>query len=54
MYQMFIAADWCSPTEFWSLRPGEVFWILRAKTQVRDAADKWADLYSLLKDARDE
>jgi len=51
---MFVGADWCSPAEFWALRPGELFWILRAKTQAGDDADKWADLYSLLKEDRDE
>jgi len=54
MYQLFIGADWCTPSEFWRLRPGEVFWIIHAKTQAASESDKWAELYDILKESHDD
>jgi hypothetical protein len=43
-----------SPSEFWRLSPGEVWWIIDAKTprEVKEKSEGMAELRQMLKDAR--
>jgi len=43
-----------SPLDFWSMSPGQVWWLVRAKQKSKDTPDanRNADLYRLLKEAK--
>jgi hypothetical protein len=32
LYRACVGADWVSPSEFWRLAPGEVWWLIDAHT----------------------
>lgn len=54
---MVVGADIVSPTDFWNLRPWEVYWILEAKThgtEPRRREEAHSRAYDLLKERRNK
>lgn len=51
---MLVGQDWVSPTEFWKLSPGQVWWIIEAKTppEKQQRADGLDHAYRMLKEAK--
>ena len=33
IYRLFVGQKWITPSDFWSLPPGEVWWIIDAMTE---------------------
>jgi hypothetical protein len=54
LYGVLVGAGWVSPSEFWRLSPGEVWWIIDARTprEVKEKSEGMAELRQMLKDAR--
>ena len=52
MYAMFIGQKWVTPGEFWSLPPGELWWIVDAMMPKSMDADTAEELYAALMAAK--
>ena len=50
MYAVAVGNGWVSPSEFWRMAPGEVWWLFEAK-RPKDTAGK-AELLKMLKEAK--
>ena len=54
LFKAFCRGDICSPSEFWSLRPGEVLWLLQSQVENAKAAsdaDMNAELLAILRES---
>jgi len=47
-----VGFGWVSPADFWRLSPGEIWWLIDAKTAAQSAPshDEYEELYQLLRD----
>ena len=51
VYRIAVGNGWVSPSEFWQMPPGEIWWLLDAKTppEKRDKPNAMRELYDMLK-----
>jgi len=52
-YKAVVGQGWVSPSEFWSMAPGEFWWLCDAKNPPKDR-DEYGQMLKLLKEARAE
>jgi hypothetical protein len=53
MFLAFCGNGWVSPSEFWNMAPGELWWMIEAKTPKGTAPDDLEEMYQALRDAQE-
>jgi len=54
MYALCVGQDWVSPGEFWTLAPGELWWLIDAKMPKDGPGPSLGDMEELYQSLRAE
>jgi len=54
MHDLLVGQGWVTPLDFWKLTPGQVWWIIEAKTPetVKTRGDDMAEVRKMVKAAK--
>lgn len=56
-YEVLVGGEFCTPAEFWQLKPYEVYWLIEAKTKhtkARKDAEGMEECYQVLMAAKEQ
>lgn len=49
MYSLCVGQKWVTPSEFWAMPPGELWWLVDAMTPKGLAAGEVSELYDMMR-----
>lgn len=53
MFLLTVGNGWVSPSEFWNMAPGELWWLLEAKTPKGAAPGDLEDMYQAMREEQE-
>mgnify|MGYP007003138083 CR=1 FL=1 len=51
LYRVIVGQGWVGPSDFWRMPPGEVWWLIAAKTPEQASVADIEELYQLMMEA---